>query len=63
MVTIELSAPVKVVVVREDEPKKGDTARQSLLVKEICLPRNLEVYLNEWTGVLLIRQIDRPDNE
>ena len=47
----------------EDEPKKGDTARQSLLVKEICLPRNLEVYLNEWTGVLLIRQIDRPDNE
>ena len=62
MTTIVLSLPVEVVIVRENPLSDVGTSRESLKLKEVCLPYNLEVYFNQKTGVLLIRPIDEPDD-
>ena len=63
MISIKLEIPVRVTIVREGYLAPGKTTSTVLDVKEICLPRNFEVYLNQQTGVLLLREADEPDGK
>ena len=62
MTSIVLAVPIEVTVNRENMSSGELADSVTLIVKEICLPCNLEVYLNQKSGVLLIREIDKSDN-
>lgn len=58
MTSIELELPVRVIVSRENFPENGTTTSSAVDVKRIYLPSNLEVYINQQTGVLLVRPME-----
>ena len=63
MTSIVLTVPIEVTVSRENMSSGELTDSVRLVVREICLPCNMEVYLNPKSGVLLIREIDKSGNQ
>lgn len=62
MVTIKLAIPVEIAIIRDKGFQNTECELlQSLIVKELCLPRSMEVFVNPKSGVLLIHEIDEPD--
>ena len=63
MTSIVLTVPIEVTVSRENMSSGELTDSVRLVVREICLPCNMEGYLNPKSGVLLIREIDKAGNQ